>query len=417
MKKVGVSNFFNSNNLQMPSFSSEFFFMILLFIVFVPSSFDKDINAVSLYAIIPFLFIYSLFQSVSLFTKFRFYRLFIFLFFWILFSGIVAADKDLYWAEIKAILGVVMFSFVLIHFCWKNYRYIYFFYFLYIVKFLYIFLYAYQNGLFAVDLNSERFGLDELNSNVFGYFGFFALIGAFLLATHTQKFQKKFYTFLFYFIFILVVTAGILAASRGTLVVAIIAFTLLLIIRYLYPISLRSVFPLMLIAISAIAIIVYLDNNFQNSLILARFDVKEDSRYSLLLTAFQLGSENPIFGVGAGNFVLYNPEKVFTHNSFAELWATNGAVALILFILILTEVFKNINRYTKLGGDKKISYYFMIIWGTYCIYNFFYVFYINLFMLGFLFLIRIHLEHLNTIRSKNLIKKKQIANLNQKINF
>lgn len=406
MKKLIVPpKFFGDENLQMPILSKDFLFMFLLFIVFVPSSFNNDINSVSLYGIIPLLFIYSLYKSFFLFGKFLFFRLFIFLFCWMLLSGIVATDADLFWAAIKDMTGVVMFSFILICFSWKNSRYIYYFYFLYIVKFIYIFYYAYQNGLFAIDLTSERFNRDQLNSNVFGYFGFFALIGSFLLATYTKKAQKLFYTILFFIVFVLVVTAGILAASRATLIISITAFILLLLIKYLYPISLRSVFPLILIVVSIFVISKYLDSTFQSSLVKARFDTKEDSRFDLLSRAIDVGKEHLVLGVGSGNFVLYNSARAFSHDSFAELWATNGVAALVLFILMLAEIFRNIRSYGKLSGDKKNSYYFIVIWLTYFVYNFFYVFYVSFFMLAFIFLIRIHIEHLKTVRSKKINKR------------
>src|ERR1700754_4331706 len=97
MKKSGViSKVLRKDYLQIPVLSKEFFFMILLFIVFIPSTFNKEINSVSLYLIIPFLFVYSLYKSLFLVTRFRSYRLFIFLCCWMLFSGIVAVDMDLF---------------------------------------------------------------------------------------------------------------------------------------------------------------------------------------------------------------------------------------------------------------------------------------------------------------------------------
>jgi O-antigen ligase len=407
MKKSRVlSRAFVNENLQMPVLSRDFFFMLLLFIVFIPSTFNQTINAVSLYVIMPFLFIYSLYRSLFLFRKFRYFRLFILLFCWALLSGIVAVDKDLYWSEISKLAGSVMFTFILIRFSWNNSRYIYYFYVLYIIKFLYIFFYAYQNGLFAIDVTSERFNLDDLNANAFGYFGFFALIGSFLLATYTQKVQKLVYMILFYLVFVLVVISGILAASRGTLLISAVAFILLLMVRYLYPLSRRSILPLILTIASVVVISRYLDSTFQNSLVKTRFDSNEGDRYDLFSRAAQTGAENPILGVGSGNFVLYNPKREFSHNSFAELWANNGVAALVLFVLMLLEVFRNIRQYIKMGGDKKIAYYFTIIWATYCTYNFFYVFYISFSMIAFIFLVSIHIEYSKTNRLKKIMKER-----------
>ena len=386
--------------------------MILLFIVFIPSSFNLIVNSISLYVIIPLLFIYSLYKSAFLFRKFRFFRLFVILFVWMFVTGVVATDKSLYWAEIKEMTGVVMFSFILIRFCWNDPRYIYYFYILYIIKFLFIFYYAYQNGLFAVDFSSERFNLDELNANVFGYYGFFALIATFLLANYTKKFQKALYITLFFIVFALVIVAGILAASRATLLISTISFALLIIIKYLYPISFKSVLPIILIAVSIIFISKYLDTAFENSLIKARFDAKSDSRYDLLSRAYEVGSENILFGVGCGNFVLYNPARAFSHDSFAELWANNGAMGMILFILLLIEILISVRQYYKLSGDKKTSGYFIVIWTTYCFYNFFYVFYVSFFLLAFIFLIRMHVEYLKKVSRVNAAKRKALVTLN-----
>jgi len=314
----------------------------------------------------------------------------------------------MYWAEMKQMAGVIMFTFILIHFSWRDSRFIYYFYVLYIIKFLYIFFYAYQNGLFQVDLSSERFELQELNANVFGYFGFFAIISSFMLMTFTLKRQKRFYYILFFIIFCLVIVAGVLAASRATLIISAISFVLLLLVRYFYPLSIRSVFPLCFIILSIVISVTYLNSTLQNSLIKSRFDAKEDSRYDLLSKAIEVGKENPILGVGSGNFVLYNPDRQFSHNSFAELWATSGGISLIVFILILGDILRAIKAYNKLSKNKKIMLYFVVVWLTYCVYNLFYVFYINFFMLDFLFLIRVHLEYLKRAKLK-LIKSRRAA--------
>jgi len=406
---IRLPKFLNAENLRGPVFYKDFIVMILLFVVFIPSSFNHDINIISLNVIIPLLFFYSIYKSSYLFGKFRAFRLFLVLFCWMLLSGIVATDTDLYLNEIKKILQCFMFIFVLIRFSRSNFRYIYYFYVLYIIKFIYIFYYAYQNGLFTVDVNSERFNLDELNANVFGYFGFFGLVGSFLLATYTQKLQKTFYNILFFIIFGLVITAGILAASRATLLISVIAFGLLMMIKYLYPITIRSLIPIVLMVLSMVFIGKNLDNTLQNSFVKGRFDTKEDSRFELLSKAFDVGKDNLVLGVGSGNFVLYNQTRQFSHNSFAELWANNGVVALILFVLILAHALKKIREYLKLGGNKKNALYFLVIWASYCVYNFFYVFYINFFMLAFIFLIMMHLEYLKIVRV-SLIKKNQLSN-------
>lgn len=383
-----------TEKLQMPILTRDLFFMVLLFIVFIPSSFDEAINNISLYAIIPFIFVFILIKNVDLFFKFPFFSLFILLFFWMLLSGVSAQNTTLYWAEIKIMVGCVMFCYILINLAWNNPRYVYYFYILYIIKFLFIFLYAYQHGLFFVNLNTERFGLEELNANKFGYFGFFAVVASFLLAEYTEKRQKFIFQSLFYICFLLVIIAGMLAASRATVLISVIVFSLFLIIKYLYPFSSRSVLPLILFILGIFLINYFFASTFNNSLLKSRFEVTEDSRYNLILNATEVGKEHWVFGVGSGNFITYSRSKQFSHSSYTELWANNGALGLILFILILVEFIRKIRKYVRFGGSKKIAGYFYVIWITYCVYNLFYVFYINFFLIGFFFLVRIHLGNL-----------------------
>src|ERR1700679_3753921 len=75
-KSIVLSGSLSDENLHMPVWYKALFFMVLLFIVFIPATFNQDINAAALYIIIPFLFIYSLYKSLFLFRKFRFFRLF-----------------------------------------------------------------------------------------------------------------------------------------------------------------------------------------------------------------------------------------------------------------------------------------------------------------------------------------------------
>ncbi len=398
MKKVStIISTFKDEKLPLPIISKDLVFMTLLFIIFVPASFDQATNEVSLYLLIPFLFAYSITVSPKLLIRFHFFRLFLLLFFWMLLSGVAAKDMDLYLAEIRAMIGVVMFAFTVITFSWTKPRHIYFLYILYIVKFLFIIFYAYQKGLFASNISTERFGLEELNSNVFGYFGFFALISSFLLAQYSPRKQKIVFEFVFYSVFCLVIVAGFFAASRAALLITVLAFSLLLLIRFFFPFSKKTVIFLAAATVSFFTITYYFENTFENSLLKSRLEINEDSRSNLFARAIEVGKDNLIFGVGSGNFILYTSEKQFSHSSYSELWANNGAVALIIYFLMLGEFFVCVGRYYKLSRNKKVSGYFFVIGMTYCLYNMFYVFYISFTMLAFLFLVRIHLEHLKTL--------------------
>src|SRR6202012_3405217 len=98
---IQLPRFFRFESLKMPAFSKNFVVIILLAFVFIPSSFDNDLNAVSLNAIIPALFCYSIYKSPYLFGKYRFFRLLLLLIFLMMLSGLAAVDSDLFWNEIR----------------------------------------------------------------------------------------------------------------------------------------------------------------------------------------------------------------------------------------------------------------------------------------------------------------------------
>jgi O-antigen ligase len=135
-----------------------------------------------------------------------------------------------------------------------------------------------------------------------------------------------------------------------------------------------------------------LERRFEN-------EYSEDSRYVLIKEAIEVGFENPIFGVGPGNFGQYSTEKVFSHCSFTELFANNGVIGLILFLVLFQKLFKSIKiLYFRKNGDKVPVYLFVGV-VVYFIYNLFYVFYLNLNLFGFLFVMIGHIH----MKNKDLI--------------
>ena len=366
--------------------------IFLIFIILVPSSFSLSINSVSLYLIIPGLFIYRIITAGSLFFKFRFFAFFILLIYWMLIGGFAAKNSILFWSEMKKMLGVLMFSFLLISFSWRKPKFIFYLYILYIFKFIFIFFYAYQNRLFSTDFTSERFNLPDLNGNTFGYYGFFALISSAFLIDFIRKRNKLFITFCLILIFGLMMVAGVFTASRATILIGFVTFFLILIVQFLYPFSRRTLYHLFLISIPTIIFSFYFKNIFNNSLLKTRLDKSHDARIDILKRAGEVGYNHPYFGVGAGNFILYNKYHAFSHSTYAELWANNGLLGLLIFILIFVDYFLNVRRIYKRGNRNRIVLYFFLFGIMYCIYNFFYVFYLEPYMLGFFFLVRIHLE-------------------------
>jgi len=63
-------------------------------------------------------------------------------------------------------------------------------------------------------------------------------------------------------------------------------------------------------------------------------------------------AEHPLFGVGSGNFAELSGSWHVTHNSFTELSAEGGVLALVLFLLMLWRSFRNLHYAGLASSDR-----------------------------------------------------------------
>jgi O-antigen ligase len=69
-------------------------------------------------------------------------------------------------------------------------------------------------------------------------------------------------------------------------------------------------------------------------------------------------AEHPLFGVGSGNFPALSGSWHVAHNSFTELSAEGGILALVLFLLMVGRSFRNL-RYARLSSSDRPE---VLIW-------------------------------------------------------
>jgi len=67
-------------------------------------------------------------------------------------------------------------------------------------------------------------------------------------------------------------------------------------------------------------------------------------RAELLVKSLVITAQRPLFGVGPSNFASYSGLWRVTHNTYTELSSECGIPALILFLLIIRQCFKNLAR-------------------------------------------------------------------------
>ena len=124
------------------------------------------------------------------------------------------------------------------------------------------------------------------------------------------------------------------------------------------------------------------ENIFAGSVLASRYvDSDEDIRETLFKLAWKLGTENPILGIGAGNFVVYT-QGPFSHSTYAELFACCGIVSAIVFILWLIQSTRIQWKRYKNTNDSYFLYMMLIciVWAAA---NIFYVYISSIWLLAF----------------------------------
>lgn len=369
--------------------------IIVFFIIFIPSSFHPVINSISLYILIPILFLYSVIKNPRLIVNYKPLTYLLLLFCWSLITMIKSKDLGISLREIRQLVGVFFLCCIFVRYCFVNPKYIYIFYILYILKFFTLFYYGYTHGLLVTD---KRFSLEELNANMFGYFGFFSVVSAFFLWQSLQhNFLLKISSFvLFWLCLSLSVVTCFYAASRAGIAISVLMATSLIAIYFFYPFSKKAIIGIILLIAISVAIIPVLDFYYEGSILERRFQiesVQNESRYVLAKRAIVVGFQNPMFGVGPGNYRLYNLDTKLSHSSYTELFANNGIIALIIFLSLLYYFYKR-NRYlfSSVKNCIKDAMYFLSYLILFALYNVFYPFYLQLFLMGFFYIVMVHME-------------------------
>lgn len=363
-------------------------FSLILFIIIVSSSLDEKVNSISLYLLIPFLTTYSILRLRKEFFRHGPIIILLLLYAWMVLTGFIGGDLSTYFQGIKTMTGVVLFCAILYSFSLIEKKYIFLVYFLYSIKFLYFFYYSINNGLWETNINESRMRIEGINANTFGYFSYFAVIASFFVL---MEYQTKMSKLLLWLLICLCVTTGIVtvffAASRAGFIVTVGTSMIFVLLYFIYPLRQKSFIVILLAILLTSALLPRVTSLFKDSVIGTRFtEIDNDIRVDLFLKGIHLGFKHPIFGIGAGNYSS-------THSSYAELFATHGIIGLFLFVMLILEAVKRSHELYSLGSIyRKYSLFFITFFIIYFFYNLFYWFYLNLFLLGFFFLVRAHLE-------------------------
>ena len=368
-------------------------------------SLNDSLNPIALYGAIPLCFILSFSISNSLKNN-RYVKQLVLLIIWIAFTYLGATFMKEASNQMKNLLGVFIFSVALANLA-KDRRCIPWLYGIFIILLIQALVYANEHIMVAgFDIATDRLNDEKLNANTVAYYTFFVTFALYELGNSflvRNRILTRIFRVLFLLMYVVSFSVAILTASRQVLIIQLPLLCILTYIRYINVSNIKNKVLFVIIAIALCASFTnQITNIYDNSFLKVRAekDVEDDARTLLLKDALKVGLQHPIMGVGPGNYVRYSYSRHFSHCTYTELFANTGVIGFIIYINLLFLFLKKQYKRMRLYKDKTF-----VVFGVcgliYFFDNFFYVFYVDLWLIGFFILIASHSEVYYNLKRTN----------------
>lgn len=369
--------------------------IILLYFAASVSLIDS-LNPLALYGAIPLSFLISLSVGNSLKTNNYLKRLLV-LILWVAatyFSAVYVEEAN---NQMKNLLGVFVLSMTIANLS-SDKRCVPWLYGVFIILLIQALVYANSHIMIeGFDTATDRLNDEKLNANTVAYYTFFVTFAIYELGNSfliKNRVIANIFRLLFLAMYGVSFTVAILTGSRQVLIIQIPLLVLLTFIRYIEGASLKR--KLLFVLIAAVACVASIDpitKSYDNSYLKVRSETKakDDVRALLLQDAIKVGCQHPIMGVGPGNYVRYSFNRHFSHCTYTELFANTGVIGALIYVsLLLMFITSQWKRFWKYRD--KTYLVFLVCGLIYLFDNFFYVFYVDLWLIGFFILLASHSE-------------------------
>ncbi|WP_339629581.1 O-antigen ligase family protein [uncultured Maribacter sp.] len=290
----------------------------------------------------------------------------------------------------------------------NKYDYTDYFHIGYILSILTLIYIMYISNQFSLqNFASEIVQRDKflINANTYSYLMFFANFSLFYLF---QKYKRKFLLILLIIIPVLFVIVSFVTQSRSGMLILILSNVIywLLINKIEKPTKIQK----LLRSLTVILILFFLAFQFwglyKNSTIKNRFDVtgnRVDARELLIIEAFDVFTENIIFGVGLDQIPNYTSIRQFSHNSYVEILAEQGIIGGVLLLLLFGLPLRQCIIYLLKNPKDMILKLNLLFLVMFYFYNIFYPFYkFGFSMLYFFLILSIQYKKIKEIENKPL---------------
>lgn len=359
--------------------------LLLLLFAFSAMAVEGNILQVALHIVLPIVFLIIGIQNLHGLLPNKSLKYYFALVIWLGMSCLTAYYSEAAFHEMIKIASAFLCSFAAYHLATKKNNIIWL-YIIMILSFASMMYYASNNIGFLIAYEvQDRLQDEVLNANMFAYSLFYATFACYLLF---KKYLKA--SFLLEIIIVIALVGvsvwiSLMTASRQVLVLQLPLLLFLFLIGR-FKSSYKSIFYIIILALVIIGLLPYFELYYTGSLLAERSSVSfsEDSRSMILLEALKVGLTHPFLGVGPSNFILVNSHHIFSHNNFAEIFASAGFPAIILYICLVWKNLKTQWKRYKETSDTMFLYIFCFQ-VFFIIDNFLYVQIASLWLMAFYF--------------------------------
>lgn len=367
--------------------------VISLFFAASVSVLSDSMNTIALYVALPCAFMLSFIKSRKIVPNYYLSLLFL-LFAWDFISSLWAVYPETASRELQRVLGCILLIYIVAVNTY-NKNLIKYIYISYIFLYIGAWIYASQNSLITAEISGgqDRLNDDKLNANTMAYYTYYSTFALYILPSLTNSnFWKKVYKYLFIAMIPLSFYVALVTASRQVLIIQIPLIAFLLLERYFRQVSNTKRLPFIVICLIGILMAApYVIETFNSSFLATRSQnaIEEDARWFLLMDAIDIGIEHFPFGVGAGNYINYSFSAHFSHCSYTELFANNGIVGLLIYVVLLIKFIKI--QWLRFKSTNDRQFIIFLIFGVIFVFDqIFYVFYTDLWLIGYWVLVATH---------------------------
>ncbi|MDZ7846847.1 MAG: O-antigen ligase family protein [Owenweeksia sp.] len=207
----------------------------------------------------------------------------------------------------------------------------------------------------------------ELNSNMYSYFLYFANIALIYLYV---KYKNKWILVLILIYSAIFLYVPFVTASRSAIVIAILINSFFWIWVY-KPIKKSAVGLIRKTFLTATALLIgygiytyFYEGSFLSYRLESFANNSDDEmRVNLLIDAFNVFLDYPLFGAGPGQYQYLGNYGLFSHTSYTEALANQGFFGILILLMLFIEPFKNVLAFRK--KDKQVYYLGILVFGSF----------------------------------------------------